>query len=394
MKIEKLYTYPVKALRAVELDSVQVTKHGFPHDRRFMILKISRNADGSIKNENVHVAHFPQSVRFFPKLDLEGELVSVTYKPVNGGEEKTIEFPLYPFTDDLDVIDVEMHRSPTTAYKMPQQYSDWFSSCYGFEVVLAYIGRNYRAVLMSTSHNKQPSPTQNSGGWLSSLTNTIMGSNTSPNAKHPNLITFSDCAPYLIASSHSMDDLHPRFPANTPMDIQKFRPNIIVAGAETPWSEDYWGEITIASTTTQVQIECVHNCGRCKSINIDYDQGTPGKGPEGTLLKQMQRDRRVDRGAKYSPIMGRYSFLKNGEGEEIKVGDEVTVSKVLEEGTTFGEFESPFFCSSLFCLVLVMIRDCVSSNGYNLILIQNRQNRLGGFGDVVVTRRSEHVRYM
>ncbi|KAF2173728.1 hypothetical protein M409DRAFT_62004 [Zasmidium cellare ATCC 36951] len=351
MKIEKLYTYPVKALRAVELDSVQVTKHGFPHDRRFMVLQVLKEDDGSIKYKNIHVAHFPESVRFFPSLDLEGERVKVTYKPANGGEEKHVDFPLYPETDDLDAVEVDMHKSPTKAYKMPQKYNDWFSSCYGFEVILAHLGRNYRAVLMSTSHNKQtPQPSNNSAGsWLSTITSTATSYLTGSNKENAtpadlNILTFNDCAPYLIASARSMDDLHHRLgdSPNTKMDILKFRPNIILSGASEPWEEDYWGELTITSPSSpQTKISCIHNCGRCKSINIDYDTGAPSTGPEGNMLKQMQRDRRVDPGTKWSPIFGRYSFLGEGcEGNVVRVGDEVVVSERLGERTRFGEFLS------------------------------------------------------
>ncbi|KAK4498064.1 hypothetical protein PRZ48_010720 [Zasmidium cellare] len=336
MKIEKLYTYPVKALRAVELDSVQVTKHGFPHDRRFMVLQVLKEDDGSVKYKNIHVAHFPESVRFFPSLDLEGERVKVTYKPANGGEEKSIDFPLYPETDDLETVEVDMHKSPTNAFKMPQKYNDWFSSCYGFDVILAYLGRNYRKVLMSTSHNKQaPKPPTNS--WLSSITSTatsyLTGTNkeNSPDTK---ILTFNDCAPYLIASSRSMDDLHHRLPTPSTMDILKFRPNIIVSGASEPWEEDYWGQLTLPSSN--ITINCIHNCGRCKSINIDYETGAPSTGAEGGMLKAMQRDRRVDPGVKWSPIFGRYSFLGEGcEGATVRVGDEVVVSERLDERTRF-----------------------------------------------------------
>lgn len=119
------------------------------------------------------------------------------------------------------------------------------------------------------------------------------------------------------------------------MDISKFRPNIIVSGAEKPWDEDFWGELTIAGST---KIDCVHNCGRCKSINISYETGAPGTDAQGDALKSLQKDRRVDPGMKYSPIFGRYSFLQEAsEGNVVRVGDVVEVSKRNEERTVFGE---------------------------------------------------------
>lgn len=50
------------------------------------------------------------------------------------------------------------------------------------------------------------------------------------------------------------------------------------------------------------------------------------------------KDRRVDKGMKYSPIFGRYGFLRGSAeaSRTINVGDEAVVSKVNEERTTLG----------------------------------------------------------
>ncbi|USW56574.1 Putative molybdenum cofactor sulfurase, pyruvate kinase-like, insert domain superfamily [Septoria linicola] len=307
MKVEKIYVYPVKALRAVELDEVQVTKHGFPHDRRFMMLHVQKGEDGKTTLKNMAVAYYPRSVLLFPSIDTAAGILTITYKPPNG-EAKSLDLPLSPFTDDLEVVDVTMHGSPTKAYKMQQQHNDWLSSCYGHEVILVYLGPNYRPVLMSSSPNIQrPSSKITSGGnsssgWLSSLTSTatslLSGSTMIP--KDEQLLTFNDVAPYLIASSKSMEDVTSRLPASEAqdLDIIKFRPNVIVSGASQPWDEDFWSQITITSSDAQTKIECIHNCGRCKSINIDYKTGEPGANESGQLLKKLQKDRRIDPGVK------------------------------------------------------------------------------------------------
>ena len=35
---------------------------------------------------------------------------------------------------------VDMHRSKTRAYVMPEVYGAWFSGCLGYEVRLVYLG--------------------------------------------------------------------------------------------------------------------------------------------------------------------------------------------------------------------------------------------------------------
>ena len=59
-------------------------------------------------------------------------------------------------------------------------------------------------------------------------------------------------------------------------------------------------------------------------------------GESGKVLKKLQSDRRVDSGAKYSPVFGRYSFLHgNHEGDVISVGDEAVVTRRNDKRTVF-----------------------------------------------------------
>ncbi|KAM3414151.1 hypothetical protein BST61_g10809 [Cercospora zeina] len=355
MKIEGIYIYPVKALRAIELEEAQVTRHGFHHDRRFMMLHVQKGEDGKPTYKNIAIAYYPKSVFFHPRIDTDAGVLTIAYKPPNE-EEKSLDVPLSPHTDDLEIVDVTLHGSPAKAYKMQQQYNDWLSSCYGFEVILIYLGPQYRPVLMSSSHNIQRKPNSSShnaaSSWLSSLTSTasnllLSSASNSTSSSSPQLLTFTDVAPYLITSSKSMQDIHSRFPSTTDrsaLDIIKFRPNIIISDASAPWDEDFWHQITILPTnpnnnnkTNPTKIDCIHNCGRCKSINIDYQTGEPSTSEAGELLKKLQKDRRIDPGVKYSPIFGRYSFLNDGEseGNVIRKGDEVEVSKRAEERTAF-----------------------------------------------------------
>ena len=378
MKISKLYLYPVKSLRGIELDSATLTKLGFPYDRSFMLLGVQRGkdkqdrdheqegGDGGVEYNNMAVSHRAEMVRFFPSISYPSDgdgasegAVSINYKPPTegdeaysgGNQEKTITFPLQPQTDDLEIIEITMHKSPTKAYKMPQRYNDELSGCFGYEVVLAYLGENRREVLMSSKpqEGNSSSTAPSSNGWFSSITgaaSTVSSYITGNGSAHADdeedheaaHIRFSDVAPYLIVSEKSMDDVHHRLGEGQRMDITKFRPNIIVTGAEEPWEEDYWGEVTINGRT---RIECVHNCSRCTSINVDYETGQFGKAAGGTILKKLQRDRRVDRGAKWSPIFGRYGFLPpDSDAHTIRMGDEVVVSKRNTEQTSFGKCQS------------------------------------------------------
>ncbi|KAI7338542.1 MOSC domain-containing protein [Hortaea werneckii] len=337
MQISKIYTYPIKGMRATELENAVLSKNGLPFDRRFMVLKVQE--DGSHKN--MAVAHFPEMTLYFPTIQLpeEGDptrgTVTITYKPPSG-DHSSLSIPLVPETEGLEQIEITLHGSPVTAYKMYPEYNAWLSSRFGFEVKLVHLGHNLRNVLMSTSGKADPQ----SSGWWSSITSKASGFLTGAEDDQ-NQITFADCAPYLVVSEKSMDDAHNRLPDGQKMDISKFRPNIIVAGAAKVWEEDLWRELLINDKT---RILCEHNCGRCKSINIDYATGAPGTDELGNMLKKLNSNRRVDQGTKWSPVFGRYSFLAaDSDWHSISVGDEVTVSKRLEETT---KFDWPGLCTN------------------------------------------------
>ena len=346
MKIERLYLYPIKSIRGIELDSTTVTKYGFANDRCFMVLKATKSDDGSTTYENTAIAKDNNMCRFFPSFDSsDRQSFTVTYKPVDGSADKTISIPLEPETDDLELVDVIMHKSPTQAFLMSKEINDWFTSCFGTDVVLTYIGSKTRDCRMTSDKYKAHEPST-AGSWLSSAASIITGNGA---ADESSVLKFTDVAPYLIVSSKSMDDVWSRLPPDEKdtFDITKFRPNLIVSGAEKAWEEDYWAELSINSpdpsnsgdSAEPVKIECEHNCGRCRSINIDYATGEQGTGEAGKMLKMLSKDRRVDEGTKWSPVFGRYSFLHpRSEGRVVRVGDGVVVSRRNEGHTAFGKW--------------------------------------------------------
>lgn len=177
-------------------------------------------------------------------------------------------------------------------------------------------------------------------------------------------ISFADCAPYLITSTTSLNEVtnritDPRSFADAPPPpsnitssnlMLKFRPSISVSGASEAFDEDFWSELTVhsqSSSSSALKLSLTHNCPRCMSLNIDYATGKKSSpGAEGLVYKALSRDRRVDGGAKYSPVFGRYGFL-SGSGEDgkrlVRVGDLVDVTGRMEGRSTWGEYCSSWF---------------------------------------------------
>lgn len=350
-KLQQLYIYPIKSIRGIPVQDAIITKTGLAHDRQFMLLK-AEEVDGKITLKNMHVPHFPTMCLFTTSFQssessAQPDNVIVTYSPskdpdVPGPREsRTLEVPLCPNVAELEEFEVLMHSSPTTAYRMPESFSSWFSECFGFQVILAYIGTNTRAVLGTLSPNaNKPKQSQ---GYLSSLKSTLgWGQSDAQDAS----ISFADCANFLVVTEESLANCSERLPGDEKMEVTKFRPNIVVSGSDAAWDEDYWASISIASSASngheneaanKVEIIFTANCVRCASINVDYTTGKMGTGESGQMLKKLQKDRRIDLGSKYSPVFGRYGFLGKGLGCCVRIGARVAVEGRNEGHSKFGK---------------------------------------------------------
>ncbi|KIW10166.1 hypothetical protein PV08_11127 [Exophiala spinifera] len=382
MHVKQLYTYPIKSLRGISLPSFSAMYTGFPHDRRFMLYKV----DGG---ENMHVSKQTEMCLFTTAFDDPENPTKVVVKysldhtfdrPEQKVSADDLSVSLTPDTADLDTVEITMHSSPCVGFDVGSSHNKWFSDRFGYEVKLLYIGSNRRKVLgnmppgvagpqQDTSSSTPASASAGNGnggnGWLgslrtatataSSLVTSLTGSGSSTKTSSWTYdgvdegISFADVAPYLVVSETSWRDAQRRLPDGEVMDISKFRPNIIVEGAESEWDEDFWAELRVGS---DAKLVLTQNCARCNSLNVDYATGKVGAGEAGKILKKLQKDRRVDPGAKWSPVFGRYGFLaKVPEGKsaaEIKVGDQVTLLKRNSERTRFGKSLSIPLSLSLF----------------------------------------------
>ncbi|PLB47049.1 MOSC domain protein [Aspergillus steynii IBT 23096] len=386
MKVTQLYTYPIKSIRGVALSEAAVTGTGFHHDRRFMLLKVKTSDDGTETLQNMHVPHFPEMSLFltdivFPTEGKNDGQILVTYRPPGVDDNadprvKTLAIPLQPDVRGREELGIIMHQSPTKGYNMGSEYNDWFSECFGYRVVLAYLGPNWRPVLGSFP----PAKSAIHGGRRQSTTSPVStrslailatltlllnavgvpmvrekaGQSLLPSVvatavavllslalsygwsaakKNEEKITFADSSPYLVVSETSVDDVSARLAGDEVMDVTKSRPNIVVAGAAKAFEEDFWAELTVGKSA---RLLLTANCVRCQSLNVDYATGKMGTGESGSVLKKLMKDRRVDKGAKYSPVFGRYSFLDpESENVLIRVGDEVAVTKTADERTVY-----------------------------------------------------------
>jgi len=156
----------------------------------------------------------------------------------------------------------------------------------------------------------------------------LPSNNYSNNCNFP--VSLADEAPYLLTSQTSLEDLNRRLllRGKSPVEMRRFRPNIVVSGRELrPWEEDTWKRIRIGN----VEFHVWQRCGRCVMTAIDRDSlernGCGGE-PLATLSTFREREGgQRNFGMHLIPVM-KGDDDGNGPGNslpEVFVGDKIEV---------------------------------------------------------------------
>ncbi|WP_103954755.1 MOSC domain-containing protein [Nonomuraea solani] len=94
------------------------------------------------------------------------------------------------------------------------------------------------------------------------------------------VVSFAGDAPLLLTSAASLRVLDEQIGGDTPLDMARFRPSVVIDGAE-PYAEDAWSEVTIG----EVRFRVSELCDRCAATTIDPLTLVKGKEPIRTLAR-------------------------------------------------------------------------------------------------------------
>ena len=198
LSVASLHIYPIKSLGGFRVSEAHTTDRGFEHDRRWMLVD--------------------DTGRFFSQREIAAMACLHCSPQENGFQvadircDEHLELPWE--LEHGDPVQASVWGDPVITVRAPATFSRWFSD---------RLGRSVSLVFMPDGTRRPVDPTFATG-----------------------ITSLSDGFPYLIISQASLDDLNSRIssahpligtssdphisPSAHPLPMDRFRPNIVVAG--------------------------------------------------------------------------------------------------------------------------------------------------------------------
>ncbi|KAG0208077.1 hypothetical protein BGX33_006474 [Mortierella sp. NVP41] len=280
--ISKIYIYPIKSCKALELTESQLSKYGLLHDRVFLVIDPATNKQRTMRE-------LPMMSQAEPKI--EGD------KLVINADGKTLTVPLVPEISKYEARTVTVWKDSLETVDLGEEAAQFFTE---------YLDVPSRLVYKSPNH-KRPVVEHAPG---------VAEIGFEPET------AFADNFPILCLSEESVQDINTHL-AN-PVGALNFRPNLVVSGVTKPFEEDEWCLVDINGLTYYFTCRCT----RCDMPNVDPATGSKDKfQPQKTL----QSIRRVDKGkaAKWNACVG-INAVPSAHTGTIHVGDVLNIKQVFE----------------------------------------------------------------
>jgi len=261
IRVASLFIYPLKGARGISLDAVELDSFGPRHDRRWMIV----DSVGDLVTQRE-----------------VSRLCLVQARNIDGGLElaapgmPSLMVPQPAASSPLR--SVRVWRDVVAAHDGGDAAADWCTRALGSES---------RLVFMPDTTVRRTDPQYDELGGR---------------------VSFADGYPLLVTGEASLADLNSRL--GTPLLMNRFRPNLVVAGAD-PFAEDRWRRIDIAG----IPFDLVKPCARCTVPTVDQATAERGVEPLRTLASFRKRG---------SAVMFGMNAVHRGIGS-VRVGDPVTV---------------------------------------------------------------------
>lgn len=216
LTVSELAIYPVKSLGGIALQRMQFDRFGPACDRRYVV------ADGAGR----FVTQREYAQMSLVRLTQNGNLLAFSAPSM----------PVFTLDTQRALTDarntVTVWRDQIAACDMGEEIAAWLSSYLGIAVRLFY---------MPDDSVRSIDPMYGKSG---------------------DRVSFADGFPVLLIGAASLREFNRALPE--PIGSERFRPNIVVAGAQ-PYAEDQWRRIRIGA----LEFDVVKPCSRCVIPSID-----------------------------------------------------------------------------------------------------------------------------
>ncbi len=230
-KVSGLFIYPIKSCRGSRVEQGQLTLKGLAHDREFMLVE---TASGKFLTQR----ELPRMALITPRL-VDGYLL------VDAPGMEPLEIPIPVKGPQREVI---VWRDTCPAVDQGELAGKWFSE---------YLGLDCRLTRLAEDFQRKVSP-----DYARRATDQV---------------SFADAFPCLLLSEESLVDLNRRL--EIPLPMNRFRPNIVIAGSGIPFFEDSLEQVKFGEITFDV----VKPCARCAITTTDQATAQVSKEPLRTL---------------------------------------------------------------------------------------------------------------
>ncbi len=231
LTLSALYYYPVKSCGGTALQNARIGARGIEHDREWMIV--------SPAGKFITQRELPRMALITVDLDMNTDCLRL-YAP----GLPPLELPASGSGERKTVV---IWQSTCQGLDQGELAAQWLST---------YLQKDARLVRMADDFVRPvkakyaPRPSDQVG--------------------------FADGYPFLLISEGSLADLNRRLAQPLPMN--RFRPNLVVSGAQA-YAEDNWRQIRIGAVTFDV----VKPCLRCAITTTDQETAARSKEPLRTL---------------------------------------------------------------------------------------------------------------
>ncbi len=299
-KVSRLFIYPVKSCRSIELVEAMVLDEGLVNDRRWMIV----DSSGRYMTQRSH----PELARIVPSLKqlngLSNELTLTIAHP-DGRVDANCKSLIVDSTLGLKSIPIEIWNYQATALDCGAAAEQFLTD---------FLQQPARLVRFDPEQTR--------------------ACNKEWTGLHDGRTHFADGFPILVLGESSVDDLAQRL-SDTEVSVARFRPNVVIAGLPA-YEEDFIHQLIAKAELARfdqapfdqaqfdqnaaLTLKLVKPCPRCSMPRVDQLTGRVGGSDPTRELATYRYNDKVKGG-----VLGMNAMAIGGQGTMLKVGQEFEV---------------------------------------------------------------------